>query len=42
VDVDKISDNVKIGVHKAVSDAKIAVHEAESQLKKKEKVKNAD
>ena len=30
-----VSDDTKIGVHKAVSDAKIAAHEAGSELKKK-------
>jgi hypothetical protein len=31
----KVSNDVKIGVHKAVSDTKIAAHEAGSKLKKR-------
>ena len=31
----KVSDDVKTGVYKAVSDAKIAAHEAGSKLKKR-------
>lgn len=34
-DVQKVSDGVRIGVNKAVTDAKIAVHDAEARLRKK-------
>ena len=35
----KVSDDIKIGVHKAVSDAKIAAHEAGSQIKEEDWVR---
>jgi hypothetical protein len=35
VDAQNVSDDAKMGVHKAVSDAKIAVHKAGSDLEKK-------
>jgi len=33
-EAEKVSDDIKIGVHKAVADAKIAAHKAGAKLKK--------
>jgi hypothetical protein len=33
-DIRNIADDIKIGIHKAISDVKIVTHEAKSEMKK--------